>query len=148
MSDTMPQHHAEESAWDRQEFNWLEKSFYYVTVTNLLGMPIGLDNKIEQLLRDVRAAGHKIVNNTIYVEIGEFKGKVMIEIKTPELADSQVLTYDTPTTATTMVAKAKPAQAAAKLTEKIISNSGMKPRQMFYAYKPSGSEKSTVLAVT
>jgi len=144
----MPQPNADEGSWDRKEFDWLDKSFYFVTVTNLLGIPIGLGKRMELLMRDVRAAGHNIVNNSVYVQIGELKGKIMIEIETPELADAQVFTFDTPTSASTMVVNAKPAQAAVKLTERIVSKSGMKPRQIFYVYKAAGGSKNTVLGIT
>ncbi len=148
MSDKMPTPNAGESSWDKKEFDWQDKSFYFVSITTIFGVTIGLGSKLELLMRDVRKEGYKIVNNTIYIQTGALKGRAMLEIEPQELSDSQVTVFDTPTTTHCMVVAGGVGPAVAKLTERVASKTGRKPNQLYYVYVPGGSPKTTVLAIT
>ncbi|MDP8229182.1 MAG: hypothetical protein P9M15_06995 [Candidatus Electryoneaceae bacterium] len=148
MSDKMPDRFAGEVAWNMKEFDWTGKSFYFVTFINLLGIPIGFNSKLEQLNRGINQAGHKRINNMILIQFGVFKARAMIEIETPEFADSQVTTFDEPVIADTMIAPGSPAKVSAHLATRVASKRNMEPRQVYYVYDSSGKSKTIVIALT
>lgn len=149
MSDKMPDRFAGEAAWNSKEFDWTGKSFYFVTFLNPFGIPIGLNSKLEQLNRGINQAGHKRVNNMILIQYGVFKARAMIEIETPEFADSQVKTFDEPTIVDTMLSSRSPAKVAVQLRQRVASRrNNMEPRQIYLVYDASGKSKTIMIALT
>ena len=144
----------EDSAWDRKETEWTGKSFYSVPVTFLLGKPLGLGNKLEELNRELRQSGYKPVNSMVLIQFGKFKGRAMIEVPKKDTHDASICTYDIPTTVTTMVYKGEPlgiAKGFVKLKELVYSRRSMEARELYYLYIPSagaGGYKTILFAIT
>ncbi|MBM3329129.1 MAG: hypothetical protein FJY67_06615 [Calditrichaeota bacterium] len=138
----------DDSAWDRKEFDWTGKTFYFTTYLNLLGLPIGLPGKLEQLNRDVRTAGHKIKNPMVFIQVGKVKARAMVEIEKPEALDSQVFTYDIPTNVDSIVHYGGPstlARGVERLKERVYSRRTMEPREIYYLYQDNPAENKMLL---
>ena len=137
-----------DDTWDRTEHDWSDKSFYYVSVTFLLGKPLGLDGKLEELNRDVRKGGYKIKNPMILIQHGKFKGRIMIEIEKKDLYDSQVFTYDPQTACDTIVHNGGISglgKGIDRLRERVAARRISEPREIYYMYQPDPNSTKTVL---
>ena len=143
----------DESAWDNKEFDWMGKSFYYVTFPCIFSNPIGLIGKLEQISRDARQSGYKIIGKMVLVEIGSFGGQAMIEVEKLDRYDANVINFDEKTTVLTVVYRGSPGKLSAgfkKLKEMVASRKGMAPRKIMYAYTPvaASSYKTVLFALT
>jgi len=141
MSDKMPDLRAQEALWDKKEFNWQGKTFYFVPVMNIFHHPIGLGDKLEQLNREIKKAGYKVACRNVIIEYSSFGGKAMIEIEPPNQFDANLLTFDDPTKVYALVHPA-PAKELSKavtiLSERVSAKGGMDVRKVYYLYDPSG----------
>lgn len=137
-----------DEAWDRQEHDWTNKSFYYANVTFLLGSALGLDNKLEELNREIRSNNYKIKNPMVLIQSGKFKGRIMIEIEKKDQYDAQVVTYDTPTNCDTIIAyggKAGIGKGVEKLKERVAARRGMDAREVYYLFQPDPNAQKTII---
>lgn len=129
----------EDAQWDRKEHDWTGKSFFFVTVPHILGKPIGLGKKLEDLNRQMRQAGYKPVNNLVWIQHGAGKGKAMVEVLKQDKYDANVLTFDTSTTAISLIYKGHPsglAKGVRQLAELVVLRKSMEPREVYYLYVP------------
>jgi len=144
----------DESIWDRKEIEWTGKSFYFVPVTFLLGRPLGLGKKLEELNRHMRQGGYKPVNSMVLLQFGKFKGRAMVEVPKKDTHDANICTYDIPTTVTTMVYKGEPlgiAKGFDRLKELVYSRRSMAARELYYLYVPNataGNYRTVLFAIT
>lgn len=138
--------------WDRKEFDWTGKSFYFVSLMNIFSNPIGLGGKLELVNRELRANGYRAISNMMLVEYKMFGGKVMVEIEKQDKYDAQVLTYDDKTTVETMVHTAASgglSNAITKLKERTTSRRGMQPRALYYwPVQGVGSKTNILFSIT
>ncbi len=141
-----------DEVWDRTEHDWAGKSFYYVTAIFILGKALGLDSKLEQLTREVREGGYKIINQMILIQHGKFKGKIMIEIEKKDLWDAQVFTYDVGTSCDTVLhlgGLSNLGKGIERLKERVVARRMRDPREIFYLYQPDmNNPKIIVFALT
>jgi hypothetical protein len=148
MASTSSVREISDEAWDRKEFDWTGRSFYFVNCTFLLGNAIGLDNKLEQMNRDLRTSGYKVKNPMILVEYGKFKGRVMIEVEKKDQYDAQYHVYDVHTNCDTIVlygGLSNLKKGVDRLREWVTSRRSMEPRQIFYLYQPDTGVTKTIL---
>lgn len=124
-----------ESEWTDKEFDWTGKSFYFVTVLTILGNPIGLGGKMEQLMREVRQHGYKTINNIVMVQHGVTKAKVMIEIEKQDKYDAQVLTFEEHAVVDTLVIKDSVTSLSTgvkRMKERVFNRRSMEHRAIYY----------------
>ena len=141
-----------ESAWDNKEFDWTGKSFYFVNITNLMGKPLRLGNKLEQLNREVRQNGYRTINNIILIQYGVMKSKVMIEVEKQEKYDAQVLTFETQTTADSHVFRNQQStlsKEVKRLCERVYSRRTREPRYIYYwkVSDPTAQDRTVIFAI-
>ncbi len=142
-----------ESSWNDKEFDWTGKSFYFVNFTSLLGNPIGLGGKMEQLMREVRQNGYKTMNNVVLVQHGVTKGKVMIEVEKQDKYDAQVLTFEENTAVDTLVIKESVttlSNGVKRMKERVFNRRTMEPRGIYYwkVTLPGGSGYIVIFGLT
>lgn len=121
--------------WDAREFDWTGKSFYFISGMNLFGKPIGIGDKFEQLMREIRKNGYKAKNNIILVQYSTFRGRVMIEIEKPDKYDAQIKFYDTQTTADTVLVHgglSNLGKGVKRLRERVSVRRMIVPREIYY----------------
>lgn len=148
MANRAPSREISDEYWDRKEFEWTDKSFYFVTATFLFGKPLGLDGKLELLNREVRQAGYKIKNQMILIQHGKFKGRIMIEIEKKDQYDAQVQTYDTQTNCDTIIhygGMSSLGKGIQRLKDRVAARRMMAPRLFFYMYQPDPNAQKTIL---
>ena len=144
----------DETVWDNKEHDWTGKSFYSIHFFSLFYNPIGLGGKLEQLNREARAGGCKIIGKMVLIEYSMFKGRAMIEIEKQDKYDANLLNFEDKTNVDTMVYRGTPnkkSESIRRLSERVASRRGMAPRMMFYMYVPSGSAdsyKTILFAIT
>jgi len=123
------------SDWDAREYEWTGKSFYYISINNLFGKPLGLSEKLVDLNREVRQNGYRPLNNIILVEYALFKGKLMVEVEKLDKYDAQLLTFDIQTTADSIVVHTGMsglAKGIERLKQRIVNHRAMDPRGIYY----------------
>lgn len=138
----------DENVWDHKEFDWTGKSFYYIPITFVLGKPIGLGGKLEQLNREARAAGYKILNSRVLIQHASFKGRAMIEVEKQDQYDAQVVTYDDSLRVDTIVYKGSQSglgKSIKSLTERVAAKRGMPPREIYSMYVSDSSAFKTII---
>ncbi len=138
----------EDDVWDRKEFDWTGKSFYFINFISLFGINFGLDKKLELLNREIRQNGYKIKNPMILVQYGKVKSRAMIEIEKPDRYDAQVQNYDIATTADTIIhygGLSSLSKGVQKLKERVFSRRSMLPREIYYVYQPGANTEKTLL---
>jgi len=135
--------------WDQKEHDWTGKAFYFVNMTCIFSMPLSLGSKMEQLNREVRQAGYKIIDTSILIHAGAFSGKVMIEVEKRDIMDAQILSFDDQTKAYTTVHRGSSgglSKGMKSLSEMVASRSGMAPRSIYYRYvDPDSADYKTIL---
>jgi len=137
-----------DEAWDKKEHDWTGKAFYFVTTTFLLGKPLGLDGKLEELNREVRQNGYKLKNLMILIQHGKFKGKVMIEVEKQDKYDAQIHHYDIQTSCDTILhlgGLATLSKGIERLKERVAARRSMNPREIYYLYQTDPSALKIIL---
>ena len=141
-----------EQAWEMREFDWAGKSFYFLEIKNVLGKPIGLGKKLEELNRDLRMHGYRTVNSMILIQHASFKGRIMIEVEKQDKYDAQVTTFEDTTTVDTLVHKGPTGGlrgAIKRIQQRVSSRRGMNPRAIYYwLVDGPGSERCVIFAIT
>mgnify|MGYP000527650406 CR=1 FL=1 len=142
-----------ESAWDSKEFDWTGKTFYFVTIIRIFGKSIGLGGKLEELNREVRRHGYRTLNNNILIQLGAFKGRIMIEVEKEDRYDAQVVTYEEQTTVDTIVIHQSRTSLSAgvkRLKERVFSRRAMAPREIYYwdVNAPGGEDCIVLFGLT
>ncbi|MDP8237976.1 MAG: hypothetical protein P9X24_02715 [Candidatus Hatepunaea meridiana] len=143
-----------DAEWDNREHDWTGKSFYFLPLTYIFYIPLGLGSKLDSLNREARQAGYKILGKMVLIEHGMFKGRVAIEVEKLDNFDANRLDFDDKTKVYTMVYTGSPAQIGQgikRLTERVVSRGAMSPRSIFYMYSPktaSGVYKTVIFALT
>ncbi len=141
-----------ELSWESKEHDWTGKSFYFIPIINVLGKPVSLGKKLEELNRELRLNGYRTVNSMIMVQVASFKGRIMVEVEKLDKYDSQVITFDDTTTADTIVHKGSAGgigAAVKRLQQRVASRRGMNPRDIYYwLVDGPGSERAVLFAVT
>ena len=139
----------DDATWDHREHDWTGKTFYFVPLISIFNKPLGLGNKIEQLNREVRQTGYKILDNMILIQFASFKGRVMIEVEKQEKMDAQILSFEEKTAVDTMVYCGSPGQMSEsikRLEERVVSKRGIAPRSIYYKFvSKTGREYKTIL---
>lgn len=124
------------ASWDRKEFDWTGKSFYFVEFFNILGMPIGLGSKVEELNRELRKNGYKALSPMILIQhTSGLRGRVMIEVEKKDQYDAQVYTLDTQTSAdcvAVLTGKSGLSKGIERIKQQVSSRRDMNPRMIFY----------------
>ena len=144
----------EDSVWDNKEFDWTGKSFYFINLFCIFFNPVGLIGKLEQLNRDARQNGYKIIGEMVLIERGTFSGRAMIEVEKQDKYDANILALEEKTTVSTIVyrgASSKLGVGIKRLKEMVTLRKNMEPRKILYAYTPvpaSGSYKTVLFALT
>jgi len=137
-----------DEAWDKVEHEWTGRCFYYVTATFLLGKPIGLDSKLEELNREIRQNGYKIKNPMILIQCGKMKGRIMMEVEKKDQYDAQVICYDVQTTCDTVVhygGISSIGKGIERLKERVAARRMMNPREIYYMYQSDPSASRTII---
>lgn len=141
-----------ESDWDMQERDWSGKCFYYIPITNVLGKPVGLTNKIMDITREARKAGYTIISNMILIEHSNFGGKIMVEVEKKDQYNANILTLDDGATVDTIVHRgpvSSVGQTIKKAKERVASRRSMQPRAIYYWLVTGiGSQKTVVFALS
>jgi len=140
----------DESIWDHKEFEWTGKTFFYVPLIHLFSQPLGLGNKLVSLNRELRTGGYKTVNSMILIKYAPWKGRAMVEVTKLDKYDADLVTYEIPTTALTLVYRGDStgiSQAVNRLKEMVYARKSMEPREIYYLYVPGakGSNSKTIL---
>ena len=135
--------------WDHKEHDWTGKVFYFVNMICIFSKPLGLGSKMEQLNREVRQAGYKIIDTSILVLADAFSGKVMIEVEKQDIMDAQILHFEDKTTAYTTVYRGSYgglSKGMRSLAEMVASRRGMAPRSIYYRYvDPDSADYKTIM---
>ncbi len=140
----------DEDVWDQKEFEWTGKSFYYIPLIYIFGKPLGLGGKLEQLNREARQNGYKILNNRVLISQAFIKGRAMIEVEKQDKYDAMVDTYEDPLFVDTVIYKSSSgsmSNAFKRLAERVAAKRSMSPRQLYYMYvmDSGGSGYKTIL---
>jgi len=138
----------DDASWDRKEFDWTGKSFYFVNFISLFGIHFGLNKKLEILNREIRQNGYKTKNSMVLIQYGKVKARTMLEIEKPDRYDAQVQNYDIATNADTIVhysGLASLAKGVEKLKERVYSRRSMMPREIYYVYQSEGNANKILL---
>ena len=81
--------------WEEQEFDWENKTFYFLPIRFLLHKPIGLVDKIIQLKSEVFLKGYEFINmNVMLCEWTLLSGCVLSQIDNPEKYDANIQVFD------------------------------------------------------
>jgi hypothetical protein len=135
--------------WDQKEHDWLGKAFYFVNIICVFSKPLSLGSKIEQLNREVRQAGYKIIDTSILIHAEAFSGKLLIEVEKKDTMDAQILSFEDQTKAYTAVYRGSPgglSKGMKNLSEMVASRRGMAPRWIFYRYTdPNAADYKTII---
>ncbi len=137
-----------DEAWDNRESEWTNRSFYFVNCIFILGNPIGLEGKLEQLNRDIKTNNYKVKNSMVLIEYGKMKARVMVEVEKKDQYDAQIHTYDVHTNCDTKIhyfAKGGISKGFDTLKERVAARRSRDPRQLFYMYQPSSTADKTIL---
>lgn len=148
MANFAPSREISDEVWDRKEHEWTGRSFYFVNCVFVFGNPIGLEGKLEQLNRDVRANNYKIKNSMVLIEYGKMNARVMIEVEKKDTYDAQIHTYDVQTSVDTIIhyfTRGGIAKGFQGLKERVAARRSRDPRQMFYMYQPDPNAIKTIL---
>ncbi|NQU06398.1 MAG: hypothetical protein HQ568_09920 [Calditrichaeota bacterium] len=146
MAASKPINYAE---WEQKEHDWTGKAFYFVNMTCVFSKPLVLGSKMEQLNREVRQAGYKIIDTSILILAEAFSGKVMIEVEKQDIMDAQILHFEDKTQAYTTVYRGSPgglSKGMKSLAEIVASRRGMSPRSIYYRYvDPDSADYKTIM---
>lgn len=83
------------SEWEGKELDWENKTFYFLPITNLLYKPIDLEEKVRQLKKEVVQKNYEFIDVRIMLcEWSQFKGRLMTQIKNPEIYDANIHIFD------------------------------------------------------
>lgn len=81
--------------WDGKEFDWENKTFYFLPINNFLHKPIDLEEKVRLLKKSVTASNYEFVDvRVILTEWAAFKGRILTQIKNPEIYDANIHIFD------------------------------------------------------
>ncbi|MCL4535815.1 MAG: hypothetical protein M1370_11735 [Bacteroidetes bacterium] len=84
----------DDDEWQLKEHNWQGKAFYVVPTMTLLHIPVGMANSIQQMMREVKEKGYRLVEPArILSRDGLFRADVMVEIEPPSQPDPRVKTF-------------------------------------------------------
>ncbi len=137
--------------WEAKEFDWTGKSFYYVSLMNIMGKPLNLGGKMEELMRELRQNGYKMVSNIILVQYKTFGGRIMTEVEKQDKYDAQVAAYEMHLTVDTVVQpKGKGlAPGIKRIRSRVTSKRTREPREIYYwPVDGASSERYVVFSFT
>ena len=81
--------------WEGKEFDWENKTFYFLPINNFLYKPQGLQEKIRQLKKEVVQKNYQFTDFIpLLCDWALFKGRVMAQIKNPEKYDEDLYIFD------------------------------------------------------
>jgi len=85
----------EAAEWEGKEFDWENKTFYFLPINHLLFKPINLEEKTRQLKREIVHKAYTFIDaRLILCEWAQFKGRLMTQIKNPEIYDANIHIFD------------------------------------------------------
>lgn len=140
----------DEAQWDMRDFDWTDKTFYFVPIISIFNKPIGLGSKLEQLNRDARQAGFNILGKMVLIQHGSIKGRIMIEVEKKDVLDANILHFEDKTSVDTIIYRGAPggiSKGVQRLVEWVASKRRIAPREIYYMYidKPDSSNYKTVI---
>jgi hypothetical protein len=81
--------------WEGKEFDWENKTFYFLPLNYLFHKPLGLPDKVRQLKKEVISREYAFTEfHPILCDWAAMKGRVMVQIKNPEKYDENIYTSD------------------------------------------------------
>ena len=81
--------------WEGKEFEWENKTFYFVPVNMLLYKPRNLEEKVRQLRKEVAEKDYKFTDlKPTLCEWAAFKGRLLSQIWNPQKYDESVYVFD------------------------------------------------------
>ena len=123
--------------WEGKEFDWENKTFYFLPLNYLMYKPLGLPEKIRQLRKYIIDKNYSFSDFIpILCNWAPFKGRVMIQIKNPEKYDENIYTFDMGKVFTTVFqGPAKEFRQAVKdFCSQIELNHGIPPQAVLVWY--------------
>ena len=148
MGNFAPSREISDEVWDNKEHEWTGKSFYFVNCIFVFGKAIGLDGKLEQLNRDIRANNYKVKNSMVLIEFGKMNARVMVEVEKKDQYDAQIYTYEVQTSCDAKIhyfSKGGISKGFDALKQQVAARRSRDPRQLFYMYQPNSSATKTIL---
>ena len=81
--------------WENKELDWENKTFYFIPINQFLFKPLNIEEKTRQLKKEIAAKGYEFIDpRVILCEWGLFKGRLMTQIKNPEVYDANIHVFD------------------------------------------------------
>jgi len=81
--------------WDSKEFDWENKTFFFLPIFNILNRPQNLEEKVRQLKKAVTALNYEFIDvRVMLTEWAAFKGRLLTQIKNPEIYDANIHVFD------------------------------------------------------
>ena len=81
--------------WEGVEFDWENKTFFFLPINNLLYKPFGLDEKTRLLRKEVMKKNYQFTDfKPLLCEWASFKGRILAEIENPHKYDEDIYIFD------------------------------------------------------
>ena len=81
--------------WEGKELDWENKSFYFLLINQFMNKPINLEEKSRLLKKEVVTKSYEFIDqNLILCEWSYFKGRLITQIKNPEVYDANIHIFD------------------------------------------------------
>ncbi len=123
--------------WDSKEFEWENKTFYFLPINCVLNKPLGLEEKVRDLRKEIVAKSYEFTDfPPVICEWAPFKSRVLTEIKNPQEYDENIYVFDMGTIYTTVYqGSAKEFKRAVnEFTSQIELNHGVPAQKVFIWY--------------
>ncbi len=129
--------HINSASWENQEFDWENKTFYFVPINFFFNKPIGLPEKVRQLRKEVIARNYEFTDFIpVLTYWAAFKGRVMAQIQNPQQYDEGIYIFDSGKIYSTVFQGAAKEfkQAVNDFTSKIELDHGIPPQAVLVWY--------------
>ena len=81
--------------WEGKELDWENKTFYFHFIKHFMHKPINLEEKSRQLKKEVVTKSYEFIDQHLIIcEWAQFKGRLMTQIKNPEIYDANIHLFD------------------------------------------------------
>lgn len=121
--------------WENAEFDWDLKQYYAVSFSCLFGKPKKLFEAVQQLKAEIATREHVIPDEApLLIEIGKFKGRLLIEIEKPREYDASVIEIEKSKVYTAVHEGPFKTigDTTKKLKQKVIDKKGLTPSSIYY----------------
>ena len=87
--------HIKPEDWEGKEFDWENKTFYFLPINCILYKPQGLQDKIRQLRKEIIEKNYEFTDFIpVLCEWAAFKGRLMVQIENPQKYDANIYVFD------------------------------------------------------